>query len=127
MSLKLIFYIAFLYWYTFKDFSADDYRLFCGDLGNEVNDEVLTKAFARFPSFNMARVSSCVDFLQQFIFIFFNFGGCSCSFDVDGHDWILFFFFEWWSWLNPLRCCFQDVHLWLAYASLPDRPFLNFF
>ncbi|KAM0037601.1 putative RNA recognition motif domain, nucleotide-binding alpha-beta plait domain superfamily [Helianthus debilis subsp. tardiflorus] len=33
-----------------------DYRLFCGDLGNEVNDDVLSKAFSRFPSFNMARV-----------------------------------------------------------------------
>jgi len=36
---------------------VDDHRLFCGDLGNEVNDEVLTKAFLRFISFNMARVS----------------------------------------------------------------------
>lgn len=36
---------------------ADDYRLFCGDLGNEVNDDVLSKAFSRFPSFNMAKVS----------------------------------------------------------------------
>lgn len=36
---------------------ADDFRLFCGDLGNEVNDDVLSKAFSRFPSFNMARVS----------------------------------------------------------------------
>ncbi|KAJ0079508.1 hypothetical protein Patl1_23169 [Pistacia atlantica] len=35
----------------------DDYRLFCGDLGNEVNDDVLSKAFSRFPSFNMAKVS----------------------------------------------------------------------
>ncbi|CAL5406928.1 unnamed protein product [Camellia sinensis] len=35
---------------------TDDYRLFCGDLGNEVNDDVLSKAFSRFPSFNMARV-----------------------------------------------------------------------
>ncbi|GJZ31487.1 pentatricopeptide repeat-containing protein [Tanacetum coccineum] len=35
---------------------GDDYRLFCGDLGNEVNDDVLSKAFARFPSFNMAKV-----------------------------------------------------------------------
>lgn len=40
-------------------FLADDYRLFCGDLGNEVNDDVITKAFSRFPSFNMARVSIC--------------------------------------------------------------------
>ncbi|CAL5084839.1 unnamed protein product [Urochloa decumbens] len=35
---------------------TDDYRLFCGDIGNEVNDDVLSKAFSRFPSFNMARV-----------------------------------------------------------------------
>ncbi|XP_022640953.1 RNA-binding protein 42 isoform X2 [Vigna radiata var. radiata] len=42
------------------EWPEDDYRLFCGDLGNEVNDDVLSKAFSRFPSFNMARVSpSC--------------------------------------------------------------------
>ncbi|CAI0449354.1 unnamed protein product [Linum tenue] len=35
---------------------TDDYRLFCGDLGNEVNDDVISKAFSRFPSFNMAKV-----------------------------------------------------------------------
>lgn len=40
---------------------ADDYRLFCGDLGNEVNDDVLSKAFSRFPTFNMARVSYLSD------------------------------------------------------------------
>jgi RNA recognition motif-containing protein len=36
---------------------TDDFRLFCGDLGNEVNDDVLAKAFSKYPSFNMARVS----------------------------------------------------------------------
>jgi RNA recognition motif-containing protein len=36
--------------------NADDFRLFCGDLGNEVNDELLTRAFSKYPSFNMARV-----------------------------------------------------------------------
>jgi hypothetical protein len=46
--------ILFLYLFTLD---ADDHRLFCGDLGNEVNDEVLTKAFTRFATFNMARVS----------------------------------------------------------------------
>ncbi|KAL1341666.1 uncharacterized protein LOC127744389 isoform X1 [Arachis duranensis] len=40
------------------EWPEDDYRLFCGDLGNEVNDDVLTKAFSRFPSFSMARLSS---------------------------------------------------------------------
>ncbi|KAG2646647.1 hypothetical protein PVAP13_2KG525000 [Panicum virgatum] len=43
---------------TLTDWPENDYRLFCGDLGNEVNDDVLSKAFSRFPSFNMATTSS---------------------------------------------------------------------
>ena len=35
---------------------VDDFRLFCGDLGNEVNDDVLTRAFNKYPSFQKARV-----------------------------------------------------------------------
>ncbi|CAH9146799.1 unnamed protein product [Cuscuta epithymum] len=41
---------------TLADWPENDYRLFCGDLGNEVNDDVLSKAFSRFRSFNMARI-----------------------------------------------------------------------
>ncbi|XP_010524919.1 PREDICTED: RNA-binding protein 42-like isoform X2 [Tarenaya hassleriana] len=41
---------------TLSEWPENDYRLFCGDLGNEVNDDVLSKAFSRFPSFNMAKV-----------------------------------------------------------------------
>ncbi|XP_022558150.2 RNA-binding protein 42-like [Brassica napus] len=41
---------------TLAEWPENDYRLFCGDLGNEVNDDVLSKAFARFPTFNMAKV-----------------------------------------------------------------------
>ncbi|GMI79148.1 hypothetical protein like AT3G04500 [Hibiscus trionum] len=41
---------------TLAEWPENDFRLFCGDLGNEVNDDVLSKAFARFPSFNMAKV-----------------------------------------------------------------------
>ncbi|KAF5729738.1 hypothetical protein HS088_TW20G00102 [Tripterygium wilfordii] len=41
---------------TLAEWPENDFRLFCGDLGNEVNDDVLSKAFSRFPSFNMARV-----------------------------------------------------------------------
>ncbi|XP_019191828.1 PREDICTED: RNA-binding protein 42-like isoform X2 [Ipomoea nil] len=41
---------------TLADWPENDHRLFCGDLGNEVNDDVLSKAFSRFPSFNMARM-----------------------------------------------------------------------
>lgn len=41
---------------TLAEWPENDYRVFCGDLGNEVNDDVLSKAFSRFPSFNMARV-----------------------------------------------------------------------
>ncbi|XP_021911225.1 RNA-binding protein 42 isoform X1 [Carica papaya] len=48
---------------TLADWPENDYRLFCGDLGNEVNDDVLSKAFSRFSSFNMAKVS---DLFPQF-------------------------------------------------------------
>ncbi|KAL8051145.1 hypothetical protein ABFX02_06G126300 [Erythranthe guttata] len=41
---------------SLAEWPENDYRVFCGDLGNEVNDDVLSKAFSRFPSFNMARV-----------------------------------------------------------------------
>lgn len=30
---------------------GDDFRIFCGDLGNDVNDELLTRTFNKFPSF----------------------------------------------------------------------------
>ncbi|KAH7543313.1 hypothetical protein FEM48_Zijuj02G0171100 [Ziziphus jujuba var. spinosa] len=48
-----------------------DYRLFCGDLGNEVNDDVLSKAFSRFPSFNMARVNCYLKCTEQLMFCVF--------------------------------------------------------
>ena len=35
---------------------SDDFRLFCGDLGNEVNDESLGKAFSKYPSMQRVRV-----------------------------------------------------------------------
>ncbi|KAL3369548.1 hypothetical protein AABB24_010072 [Solanum stoloniferum] len=41
---------------TLAEWPENDFRLFCGNLGNEVNDDVLSKAFSRSPSFNMARV-----------------------------------------------------------------------
>ncbi|KAK3107056.1 hypothetical protein FSP39_006010, partial [Pinctada imbricata] len=33
-----------------------DFRIFCGDLGNEVTDEVLARAFSRYPTFLKAKV-----------------------------------------------------------------------
>ncbi|XP_022851236.1 polyadenylate-binding protein RBP45C-like [Olea europaea var. sylvestris] len=42
--------------YGLQGGTPNDHLLFCGDLGNEVNDDVLSKAFTRFPSFNMARI-----------------------------------------------------------------------
>ncbi|KAI8614497.1 hypothetical protein BC830DRAFT_1065460, partial [Chytriomyces sp. MP71] len=32
------------------------FRIFCGDLGNEVSDELLTRTFSKYPSFIKARV-----------------------------------------------------------------------
>jgi len=36
--------------------TADDFRLFCGDLGNEVTDDTLARAFNKYPSFQKAKV-----------------------------------------------------------------------
>ena len=41
---------------TLNDWDNDDFRLFCGDLGNEVNDELLARAFNKYPTFTKARV-----------------------------------------------------------------------
>ena len=37
-------------------FGADDHRIFVGDLGKEVSDDVLIRAFARYPGFLKAKV-----------------------------------------------------------------------
>lgn len=36
--------------------TAEDWRIFCGDLGGDVTDEMLTKAFQKYPSLVRARV-----------------------------------------------------------------------
>jgi hypothetical protein len=41
---------------TLLDWSEDDHRIFVGNLGNDVTDEILTKSFSVFPSFQRARV-----------------------------------------------------------------------
>jgi len=41
---------------TLLEWDINDYRLFCGDLGNDVTDQVLTRTFSRYPSFQMAKV-----------------------------------------------------------------------
>lgn len=35
---------------------VDDFRIFCGDLGNETTDDMLVKAFSKYPSFQKAKV-----------------------------------------------------------------------
>ena len=37
-------------------FVIDDYHIFCGDLGNDVNDEILARSFRHYPSFQKANV-----------------------------------------------------------------------
>ncbi len=41
---------------TLDEWSENDYRIFCGDLGNEVTDEILATAFRKYSSFLKARV-----------------------------------------------------------------------
>jgi len=41
---------------TLDEWDPNDYRIFCGDLGNEVTDDTLTRVFTKYPSFQKARV-----------------------------------------------------------------------
>uniref|UniRef100_A0A7E4UZW4 RNA-binding protein 42 n=1 Tax=Panagrellus redivivus TaxID=6233 RepID=A0A7E4UZW4_PANRE len=41
---------------SLAEWDEDDFRIFCGDLGNEVNDLVLANAFRKYPSFQKAKV-----------------------------------------------------------------------
>ncbi|KAJ1985228.1 hypothetical protein H4R34_000187 [Dimargaris verticillata] len=41
---------------TLNEWDENDYRLFAGDLGNEVTDDMLTKAFSKYPTFLKAKV-----------------------------------------------------------------------
>ncbi|KAI9278524.1 hypothetical protein BDA99DRAFT_428307 [Phascolomyces articulosus] len=41
---------------TLQEWDENDFRLFAGDLGNEVTDEILFKAFSKYPSLQRTRV-----------------------------------------------------------------------
>ncbi|PAV80205.1 hypothetical protein WR25_20083 [Diploscapter pachys] len=41
---------------SLAEWDDNDFRIFCGDLGNEVSDELLGKAFRKYPSFQKAKV-----------------------------------------------------------------------
>ena len=41
---------------SLKDWDPNDFRIFCGDLGNDVTDEVLARTFGRYTSFQKAKV-----------------------------------------------------------------------
>ncbi|RNA00109.1 RNA-binding 42 [Brachionus plicatilis] len=41
---------------SLADWDPDDFRLFCGDLGNEVTDDALARAFQKYTSFQRAKV-----------------------------------------------------------------------
>ena len=42
--------------HSLSDWPEDDFRIFCGDLGNDVNDELLTRTFSKYPSFQRSKV-----------------------------------------------------------------------
>jgi len=41
---------------SLAEWDPNDFRIFCGDLGNEVSDELLAKAFRKYSSFQKAKV-----------------------------------------------------------------------
>lgn len=57
-------------------FVTDDFRIFCGDLGNEVNDDILARAFSRYPSFLKAKVQWSFLCLKATFCHFFLFSFC---------------------------------------------------
>lgn len=48
---------------TLDEWPENDHRIFVGDLGNEVNDDVLGKAFQKYASFAKAKVRSTFKYL----------------------------------------------------------------
>ena len=46
------------YWVdkSLDDWPENDFRIFCGDLGNEVTDDLLANAFRKYKSFQKAKV-----------------------------------------------------------------------
>lgn len=42
--------------YQVVRYVLDDFRVFCGDLGNEVTDEKLAEAFKKYPSLQKTKV-----------------------------------------------------------------------
>lgn len=45
-------------WYdaTLTEWPENDFRIFVGDMGNEVNDDILTKAFTKYATFQKAKI-----------------------------------------------------------------------
>ncbi|KAA6420962.1 hypothetical protein WJX79_005041 [Trebouxia sp. C0005] len=45
-------------WYdaTLSEWAENDFRIFVGDMGNEVNDDILTKAFTKYATFQRAKI-----------------------------------------------------------------------
>merc|ERR550537_299902 len=41
---------------SLDEWPKDDFRIFCGDMGNEVTDDLLANAFRKYPSFQKAKV-----------------------------------------------------------------------
>lgn len=41
---------------TLLEWDSGDFRIFCGDLGNDVNEDILTRAFNKYPSFLKCKV-----------------------------------------------------------------------
>lgn len=41
---------------TLTEWAENDFRIFVGDMGNEVNDDILTKAFTKYASFQKAKI-----------------------------------------------------------------------
>ncbi len=103
-----------MYHYWLKD----DFRLFCGDLGNEVNDESLSRAFQKYPSFIKAKVVRCKRTSKSKGYGFVSFRSSEdfikAMREMDG-DCIQLFLFQ-------HRKLFSNIFLWFLGKYVGNRP-----
>ncbi|MCP9266428.1 RNA-binding protein 42 [Dirofilaria immitis] len=50
---------------SLAEWDPNDFRIFCGDLGNEVSDELLAKAFRKYPSFQKLKSFAKLELINR--------------------------------------------------------------
>ena len=100
---------------------ADDFRVFCGDLGNEVTDEILARTFSKYPSLLKAKVvrdkktnkSKGYGFLSfkdpnDFVKAMREMNGKLCFFEVYATDYVRYCNNRYFKFYYLKHCCCEE-------------------